>query len=512
MAKLKAVSFSPTLSVVTLATLGGYTLFTVRISKWREGLRRGLNQTTQSVAKHQHESLQHSELVRQFNRLPFELQSMKKLLSQWRQRQGHFQGSLSLLNSGQNAIFSAGLIGLLTLSTLPSTVTGMPPMTAGDLLFLSSLLLQLSIPLNFVGMVYRETKESLTDVEVLFALRQVQPPSLFPLSSSSVSQPTTTATTPATLSFPVPITDGWVDLKIPAVSTMKSTEPSPPNQQIVPLTPTSSPIVAFADLTVPSIHFDRVSFSYDPHRPILHDVTFTIATGSRVAFVGGSGSGKSTILRLLQRQYLPTQGSISLWNYDHRLLTSSSLHSLIACVQQESAFFHHSILYNLSYALPGHPPITDTNSISAELQSKLDDALQSSQLAPLIKTLPRGLQESIGERGVKLSGGERARLSMARSFLRHDIASILLFDESTAQLDSETETRAMQTLDRWHALNPTMTCIFVAHRLSTIVNCDTIFVLDHGRIIEQGTHEQLLARNGRYRTLWQLQQQTETHA
>ncbi|GAB6080550.1 ABCB family ABC transporter ATP-binding protein/permease [Hydrogenophilus hirschii] len=414
---------------IVAATLALYILFTVIVTNWRTVLRRHLNRLDAQTHTRAVDALLNYETVKYFNNEAWEAARYDRDLAQWQEAAIKNQYSLSALNLGQALIIATG-VTLLLLQAIARVKAG--TMTVGDLVLINGLMLQLYMPLNFLGVVYREIRQSLVDLERLFALFTVPP---------EVRDP----------DHPVPLPEG-------------------------PLTVT----------------FDGVSFAYDPRRPILHDVTFTIPAGKTVAVVGSSGSGKSTLVRLLFRFYDVQTGAVRVGGVDVRHLAQAELRRAIGIVPQDTVLFNDTLEYNIRY---GNPAASD---------DALWGAIRAARLDALVARLPDGLQTVVGERGLKLSGGEKQRVAIARVLLKNP--RILVLDEATSALDSQTEREIQAELATARAGRTTL---MIAHRLSTVRDADEILVLEHGRIVERGTHETLLAHNGRYAELWWRQSRSE---
>jgi ATP-binding cassette, subfamily B (MDR/TAP), member 7 len=421
---------------VVLGTLVTYTGFTVGITSWRNQFRKDMNRLENRAAGHVVDSLVNYETVQYFNNLQHEGERYEMSLKGYQTASLQAQTSLSLLNFGQAAIFSVGLTGIMYL-TANQIMAGTA--TVGDLVLVNGLLFQLSIPLNFIGMVYREVRQSLIDMEQMFELMDTKP---------------TIENDPSKLKY----------------------DPSTMGTQI---------------------RFDNVIFAYPGKldRPILNGLTLDITSGKTVAIVGASGSGKSTILRLLYRFYDPTndpgkdgKASITLGGHELNDMSLYSIRENIAVVPQDTVLFHETIGYNIQYG---------------NLNASWDEVTQAAKRARIhdtIMSFPDGYNTIVGERGLKLSGGEKQRVAIARAILKD--APILLADEPTSSLDSETEHDIMSNIKQ---LGKGRTTIIVAHRLSTVQDCDEIIVFHQGRVMERGTHPQLLERNGRYAELLRMQ-------
>ncbi|EQC31237.1 ATP-binding cassette, subfamily B (MDR/TAP), member 7 [Saprolegnia diclina VS20] len=427
---IMAYQFGWEYAAVTLGTLTAYTGFTVGVTQWRTEIRRRMNKLENEAGGKVIDSLMNYETVKYFNNEKHEADRYDVVLRNYQDASLKTQTSLSFLNAGQNAIFSAGLTGIMYMAA-QGIVDG--TLTVGDLVLVNGLLFQLSIPLNFIGSVYREVRQAVIDMEAMFALRAVQPKIL------------------------------------PGAST-------------------------FENLTTPKeIIFENVHFAYREDRPILNGTSFGVTAGKTTAIVGSSGSGKSTILRLLYRFYDVQSGTIRIDGHDIREMDMDGLRRAIAVVPQDTVLFNESIYYNIHY---GNLKATKEQVIQAAKVAQIHDA---------IERFPEGYETKVGERGLKLSGGEKQRVAIARAMLKD--APILLFDEATSALDSETE---FEIVREFKAIGLNKTTVIIAHRLSTIQDSDEILVMDAGRVVERGTHVELLAKEGKYSEMWHRQQQGHT--
>lgn len=414
-------------AAVTVMSIAAYAAFTLSITQWRTHFRVQMNKAENEAGNRAIDSLINYETVKYFGNENYEADQYDKYLKKYERASLKTATSLALLNWGQNAIFSVALSAMMVLAT-KEIIAG--NLTVGDLVMVNGLLFQLSLPLNFLGSVYREVRQALIDMQTMFTL----------------------------MKQPAAIMDA---------------------QSAVPLR------ISQEEAT---ITFKNVSFAYTPENLILNNLSFTVPAGKKIAIVGGSGSGKSTIVRLLYRFYEPNSGSITINNQDIAAVTMDSLRRVIAVVPQDCVLFHDTIAYNLHYG--------DLSKDSSEVEK----VAKIAELHDSIISWSKGYNTQVGERGLKLSGGEKQRVAIARAILKN--APILIFDEATSSLDSITEQSIMGAL-RYATEGRTSICI--AHRLSTIIDADEILVLDEGRVAEQGTHEHLLVQDGYYTKLWNSQ-------
>ncbi|CAB3779665.1 ATM1-type heavy metal exporter [Pararobbsia alpina] len=426
--------YEPYYAIVTLIALAAYIFFTIRVTEWRTHFRRTMNELDSKANARAIDSLLNYETVKYFGNERYEAERYDVNLQHYRRAAVQSQQSLSMLNLGQQAIIALCMV-LILWRAVNGVMAG--HLTLGDLVLINTFMLQLYIPLNFLGAVYRDLKQSLTDMDRMFGL----------------------------------------------INVAREVADKP-----------DAPALALAGGTV---RFDRVNFSYEPARRILKDVDFTIAAGTTTAVVGHSGSGKSTLSRLLFRFYdldldRASGGGIMIDGQDIRDVTQDSLRAAIGIVPQDTVLFNDTIYYNIAY---GRPSATRDEVIAAARAAHIHD---------FIEGLPAGYETTVGERGLKLSGGEKQRVAIARTVLKNPC--ILIFDEATSALDSKSE-RAIQHELGHIAQN--RTTLMIAHRLSTIVHAEQILVMDHGRIVERGTHDTLLAMGGLYAQMWSLQQRAQ---
>ena len=415
---------------ITLLALSIYITFTVTVTEWRARFRREMNEADSKAHSRAIDALLNYETVKYFNNEAFEARRYDEGLEAYRQAQVKSQSTLSMLNTGQQLIIALSLVAMLWRAT-QGVVEGR--LTLGDLVMVNAFLIQLYIPLNFLGVLYREVKQSLTDLDRMFVLLERE-------------------------------------------------------REV-------ADALGAPDLTVRegSVRFENVSFAYDPSRPILHGVSFEIPAGKTVAVVGASGAGKSTLARLLYRFYDVTGGRITLDGQDIRLVTQNSLRRAIGIVPQDTVLFNDTVGYNIGYGRTG--------SSTAEVEA----AARAAHIHDFIASTPKGYATMVGERGLKLSGGEKQRVAIARTLLKNP--PVLIFDEATSALDSANE-RAIQAELKSAAQGKT--ALVIAHRLSTVADAHEIVVLDGGRVAERGSHAALLALGGRYAEMWRLQQSADT--
>ncbi len=421
--------YSVWFAVITFVTLVIYIAFTLFVTEWRMVVRRTMNELDSRANSRAIDSLLNYETVKYFGNEQYEARRYDQNMAHWESAAVKNQVSLAYLNAGQSIIIAIGITALMWLAA-DEVVKG--TMTVGDLVLVNVYMLQLYMPLHFLGFVYREIRHALADMEKMFSILHEH--------KEVADKP---------------------DAKVLAVGNA-------------------------------AVRFEHVSFGYAPDRQILFDVDFTVPAGQTVAVVGASGAGKSTLSRLLFRFYDVQQGGILINGQDIRDVTQSSLRSAIGIVPQDTVLFNDTIYYNIAYGRP---------------ESNRDDIIAAAQAAHIhefVESLPQGYETRVGERGLKLSGGEKQRVAIARAILKNP--AILIFDEATSALDSKSE-KAIQAELRAIAQN--RTTLIIAHRLSTVVEANQILVMDQGRIVERGTHRELLESNGAYAQMWSLQKQEE---
>jgi ATP-binding cassette subfamily B protein len=413
-------------ALVTFLTIVAYAAFTFIASEWRIGIRREMNLRDNQVAAQSVDSLLNYETVKAFTNEAFERDRLDHTLALYQQAAIRSRTSLAALNFGQAGIIALGVTIIMILAA-QGVVAG--ALTVGDVVLVNAFLLQLYQPLNFLGIVYRQVRQSLTDLENLMGLLELEPE--------------------------------------------------------VKDRPEARPLA----LAGANVRFAAVSFGYDPRRPVLRDLEFTVPAGHTLALVGSSGAGKSTIVRLLFRFYDVDEGGVLIDDQDLRDITQDSLRAAIGLVPQDTVLFNDTIRANIAYGRPGAS------------QAEIEAAAQAAQIHDFIRLLPDGYDTVVGERGLKLSGGEKQRVAIARMVLKDP--PILIFDEATSALDSGTERLIQAALRR---LSAGRTTLIIAHRLSTVVDADQILVLEDGRMVEHGRHHQLLAKGGHYARMWARQQ------
>jgi len=414
-------------ALVTFATVAVYIGFTLAVTEWRMHFRHTMNKLDSEANGQAVDSLLNYETVKYFNNEAYELKRYDNTLLQWEEAAVKSYTSMALLNFGQGVIIAVGLT-LIMIYAGKGVVAG--SMSLGDLVLVNTLMLQLFMPLNFLGIIYRMLKHTLADMDLVLKLLDRQ----------------------------VEVEDN----------------------------PAAVPLV----IREPTVRFEHVSFAYQEDRPILHDVSFEIPAGQKVAVVGPSGAGKSTLSRLLFRFYDVGAGRILIDNQSVAEVTQESLRRAIGIVPQDTVLFNESIYYNIQYAQP------------EASQEDVHNAARMAHIHEFIESLPQGYDSMVGERGLKLSGGEKQRIAIARVILKNP--PILIFDEATSSLDSRSEQAILQALKEVAEKNTTLV---IAHRLSTIIDANTILVMEQGRIVEQGDHHALLERGGLYAQMWALQQE-----
>ncbi|MDP5238238.1 ABC transporter ATP-binding protein/permease [Uliginosibacterium sp. 31-16] len=421
------VKYEAIYALITAITLSAYIVFTFKVTNWRTALRREANELDSSANARAIDALINYETVKYFNNESWEAHRYDEKLQAWSKAQVRNQISLSLLNMGQAAIIAAGVTAMMW-QAASGVASG--KMSLGDIVLVNAFLIQLYAPLNFLGVLYREIRQSLTDIERMFGLMRTE----------------------------------------------REVADAADAREL-----TAGPM---------SLSFDAVSFAYDQRRQVLTDVSLSVPPGHTLAVVGHSGGGKSTLARLVFRFYDVSTGAIRINGTDIRQISQHSLRRAIGIVPQDTVLFNDSIYYNILY---GRPDASHAEVIAAA---------QAAQLHDFISRLPDGYDTKVGERGLKLSGGEKQRVAIARTLLKNP--SILVFDEATSALDSRTEQAIQAQLE---AAARGRTALIIAHRLSTVMNADEIVVLEQGRVIERGSHAALLAAEGAYAQMWRLQQQ-----
>ncbi|GIK98158.1 MAG: ABC transporter ATP-binding protein [Alphaproteobacteria bacterium] len=414
-------------AAVTFVTIAGYVWFTFGVTEWRTKYRRQMNETDSEANTKAVDSLLNYETVKYFGNEGHEARRYDVALAGYERAAVKSRTTLSFLNVGQSAIIAVG-VTLIMFMAGRGVVAG--NMTIGDFVLVNAYLIQLYMPLNFLGTVYREIRQSLVDMETMFALLRVD--------------------------LEVEDKPGALPLRVPEGR----------------------------------VQFDGVSFGYDPRRPILKGVSFEVGPGRTVAIVGPSGAGKSTISRLLFRFYDVTGGRILIDGQDIRDVTQASLRAAIGIVPQDTVLFNDSVYYNIAY---GRPDAT---------KEEVEQAARLARIHDFVMGLPDGYGTKVGERGLKLSGGEKQRVGIARTILKHP--QILLFDEATSALDTHTEKEIQKSL---REVSADRTTLVIAHRLSTVIHADEILVLEQGRVVERGRHAELLRQDGKYVAMWRRQQE-----
>ncbi|MCW9055312.1 MAG: ABC transporter ATP-binding protein/permease [Gammaproteobacteria bacterium] len=421
--------YDPHFALITFGTVTIYIIYTMAVTEWRMHFRHEMNAYDSRASSQAVDGLINYETVKYFNNEHYEINRYNETLSQWEDSAVKSTSSMALLNFGQGAIIALGVM-VIMIYAAQGVLDG--DMSLGDLVLVNAMMLQLFIPLGFLGIIYRSMKHAMADMDLMFKLLDTQPE----IQDSDQAKP-------------LVVTDAVVK-------------------------------------------FDHVDFSYHADRQILHDVSLIIPSGQKIAVVGPSGAGKSTLARLLFRFYDVTGGSITVDDQDLRQVSQVSLREAIGIVPQDTVLFNDTIYHNIQYA---HPTATD------------EDVRQAARLANIhqfIEQLPDGYDTVVGERGLKLSGGEKQRVAIARVILKNP--RILVFDEATSSLDSHSEQVILASLKE---VAEQHTTLVIAHRLSTIVDADQILVMDQGRIVEQGTHQQLIESKGVYANLWEIQKEQQ---
>ena len=426
-----------------------YIAFTVTVTNWRTQFRKTMNELDSSAHSRAIDSLLNYETVKYFNNEEFEAKRYDENLVRYRKAAIKSQNTLSLLNAGQQLIIVIGLVIMLWRAT-QGVVDGR--MTLGDLVMVNAFMIQLYIPLGFLGVIYREIKQSLTDLDKMFTLMERE--------REIADEPGARDLVFSSLPLSAPKSEGQGALL-----------PLPLGEGRGEGLPESASIPTPIDSTV---RFENVSFAYEPARPILHHLSFEIPSGKTVAVVGSSGAGKSTLARLLYRFYDVQQGRITIAGQDIKKVTQASVRQAIGIVPQDTVLFNDTIEYNIAYGKPGAS------------HAEVEEAARAARIHGFIASTPLGYNTMVGERGLKLSGGEKQRVAIARTLLKNP--PVVIFDEATSALDSANE-RAIQGELKTAAQNKTT--LVIAHRLSTVVDAHEILVMDHGRIVERGTHQAL---------------------
>ena len=416
-------------ALIVFVSVVTYVWFSKTTTDWRTQFIREANQADSQSSTRAIDSLINFETVKYFTNERYEADLYDQDLARWEAAKRKNRLTLFALNGGQAFIISASMTAMLALAAYEVSQNRM---TLGDFVLVNAFMMQIFLPLNFLGFVYREIKSSMTNIEKMFGLLEVE---------NKVSDQ-----------------------------------------------PDAQPLL----LKTGKIEFDQVAFAYDPARPILNDLSFTLEPGEKLALVGSSGAGKSTIAKLLFRFYDVTSGEIKIDGKNIQNVSQESLRRNIGVVPQDTVLFNASLKENIRY---GRPDATDDD---------IQQAIRLAHLTDFVSSLPKGLDTQVGERGLKLSGGEKQRVAIARTILKQP--SILIFDEATSSLDSQSEKAVIEAIEE---VSQGKSSVVIAHRLSTVVNADRILVLDKGKMVEQGTHKSLLERNGRYAQLWKLQQNEE---
>jgi ATP-binding cassette subfamily B protein len=419
-------------ALITLVVLVAYVAWTISVTEWRTRYYRASVEADTAASASAVDSLLNYETVKYFNNEAHEAERYDVSLRRMEEANVKSYKTLAVLNVGQAGIIALGVTALMFKAAM-GVVSG--KLSVGDLVLVNAYLLQMAMPLNYLGMMYREVKQALTNIERLWGL-------------------------------------------------LDEEQEVRDDSDALPL-----------QTRQPRVSFEDVRFSYDKRREILHGIHFEIPPGHRVAVVGHSGSGKSTLARLLYRFYDIDSGAIRIDSSDIRALTQDSVRAAIGIVPQDTVLFNDTIRYNIRYGRPGAS------------DEEVEAAAQAAHIHRFILTLPDGYDTPVGERGLKLSGGEKQRVAIARALLKNP--AILIFDEATSALDSASEKAIQAELDR---IAIGRTTLIIAHRLSTVMDADEILVMDGGNIVERGNHARLIARNGHYAAMWQLQQQQRSES
>ncbi len=454
---LLAVKFDAWFAWITVAALVIYITYTVTITEWRTQFRKKMNELDGAAHTRAIDSLLNYETVKYFNNEEFEAKRYDENLEKFRAASVKSQTTLSMLNTGQQLIIATALVAMLWRAT-QGVVDGR--MTLGDLVMVNAFMIQLYIPLNFLGVIYREIKQSLTDLDKMFTLLERE---------REIADAPGAKNLQMMPKIGINSTLAGVFTASKAINNIANSAPESTNS--------------------PEISFQNVHFAYEPSRPILHGISFTVPAGKTVAVVGPSGAGKSTLARLLFRFYDVQKGTITIAGQDLKTVTQTSVREAIGIVPQDTVLFNDTVAYNIAYGRPG------------ATQAEVEEAAKSARIHDFIASTPLGYQTMVGERGLKLSGGEKQRVAIARTLLKNP--PILIFDEATSALDSANE-RAIQAELQSVAQNKTT--LVIAHRLSTVIDSHEILVMDAGHIVERGNHAQLLAMGGVYAQMWALQQ------
>jgi ATP-binding cassette subfamily B protein len=421
-------NYPPAFALIAFVTVAAYAAFTIFTTNWRTKFRREMNRLDNEFSGQAVDGLINYEVVKAFANEGFESRRLDRALESYEHASVKSQISLSVLNAGQAAIIAVGVTAIMVAAAL-EVVAGR--LSVGDVVLVNAFVLQLYMPLNFLGVVYRELRQSMTDLENI---------------------------------------DGLLNLR-PEVEDAPDARP--------------------LQVRGGEVRFEDVRFAYDQRRPILDGVSFSIPAGRKLAVVGPSGAGKSTLVRLLFRFYEVTGGSVSVGGQDIRSVTQDTLRRAIGVVPQDTVLFNDTIAVNIAYGRPG------------ATQEEVERAAKVAQIHDFIGTLPEGYGTVVGERGLKLSGGEKQRVAIARVMLKDP--PILVLDEATSALDTRTEMALQADLER---VAEGRTTLVIAHRLSTVVDADEIVVLEAGAVVERGTHAELLARRGLYQQMWTRQQES----